>query len=433
MSEHTPMTDAELADIRGRLTGTVRTAFLHSDARRLLDEVDRLRELKCETCGMRVAHLNCNGYVIGWGCADGEQCAPASGMPHTPAQDAVTEYECPNCYRWAPWTDGIIDGDDEGAEEFWCQTCGSQTAVEAMESRPASEAPCQPAQEAQESPETPETGSGRGTGEREAHARPEAVQWGQGQNCPHRPEWHCETHGECRGCECGCDTVNPEPDPAWAIELVPGVWVASGRQNGKTGAAIAAAVEAAKPAHYLDAAADLRKVGHAAAADEVAKLRRSAEAALAACTGPTLWRTVVEGTIVLLDEADRLRALAEERRQLVRHAHYDVQALLVVRDELEAEVSRLRAEAVQHAADRDAYVTKTIKRYDTLAEEAARLRAENTAQAERIAAVNLLRRDDEGDEFEHIRGYCGPGCAGCWSEAIARALGVGDNEKGGQA
>lgn len=39
--------------------------------------------------------------------------------------------------------------------------------------------------------------------------------WGQGADCPHRPEWHCESHGECRGCECGCDTVNP---PLEALE-----------------------------------------------------------------------------------------------------------------------------------------------------------------------------------------------------------------------
>lgn len=58
----------------------------------------------------------------------------------------------------------------------------------------------------------------RGTGERNTHGRSEAVQWGQGADCPHRPEWHCEAHGECRGCECGCDTVNPELD---LLSLIP--------------------------------------------------------------------------------------------------------------------------------------------------------------------------------------------------------------------
>lgn len=52
----------------------------------------------------------------------------------------------------------------------------------------------------------------RGTGVGGPHRRSEAVQWGQGENCAHKPEWRCEDHGECRGCECGCDTVNPEPD-----------------------------------------------------------------------------------------------------------------------------------------------------------------------------------------------------------------------------
>lgn len=40
----------------------------------LINEVDRLRELKCSVCGKRVAHLNHAGHVIGWGCADGENC-----------------------------------------------------------------------------------------------------------------------------------------------------------------------------------------------------------------------------------------------------------------------------------------------------------------------------------------------------------------------
>jgi hypothetical protein len=42
-------------------------------------------------------------------------------------------------------------------------------------------------------------------------------------NCPHLPEWHCESHGECRGCECGCDTVNPEveTDPLHSLPSLP--------------------------------------------------------------------------------------------------------------------------------------------------------------------------------------------------------------------
>jgi DNA-directed RNA polymerase subunit RPC12/RpoP len=51
-----------------------------------------------------------------------------------------TEFRCPDCNRWAPWTDGIEADEDEAedgneADEFWCQTCGSQTELENMESR----------------------------------------------------------------------------------------------------------------------------------------------------------------------------------------------------------------------------------------------------------------------------------------------------------
>jgi DNA-directed RNA polymerase subunit RPC12/RpoP len=53
---------------------------------------------------------------------------------------AETEFRCHDCDRWAPWTDGIEADEDEaedGSEndEFWCQTCGSQTVLNTMESR----------------------------------------------------------------------------------------------------------------------------------------------------------------------------------------------------------------------------------------------------------------------------------------------------------
>jgi predicted RNA-binding Zn-ribbon protein involved in translation (DUF1610 family) len=158
--------DNGLTGVKGRYgwsdRGVSKTVNMLADLSLLLAEVERLRELKCETCGMRVAHLNCNGYVIGWGCADGEKCEPASGMPHTPAQGEA-EYHCPNCYRWAPWTDGVVDGDDEGVAEFWCQTCGCQTAVEDMESRPAPSMPVPAAQPGAGDAQPSGTGSGRGT------------------------------------------------------------------------------------------------------------------------------------------------------------------------------------------------------------------------------------------------------------------------------
>ena len=41
-------------------------------------------------------------------------------------------YECPVCCRIAPWTDGrsVQAGDER--DEFWCQTCGTETPLEAM-------------------------------------------------------------------------------------------------------------------------------------------------------------------------------------------------------------------------------------------------------------------------------------------------------------
>lgn len=41
---------------------------------------------------------------------------------------------------------------------------------------------------------------------------------------------------------------------------------------------------------------------------DLAGLRQAAETALAACTGPSLWRTVAEGALAACDEAARLRA-----------------------------------------------------------------------------------------------------------------------------
>lgn len=48
-----------------------------------------------------------------------------------------------------------------------------------------------------------------------------------------------------------------------SVELVPGVWISSGRQNGKTAKAIAAAVAAARPVHYREAADSLDKLADA--------------------------------------------------------------------------------------------------------------------------------------------------------------------------
>lgn len=139
---------------------------------------------------------------------------PASGIPRPPAEETEPEYRCRECDRWALWTDGELADDNDGVAIFWCQFCSAEMRLDSMDSRP---------QEPACGPETAGTGSDRGTGGREPHARPETVVWGQGADCPHLPEWHCEHHGECRGCECGCDTINPEveTDPLPSLPSLP--------------------------------------------------------------------------------------------------------------------------------------------------------------------------------------------------------------------
>jgi hypothetical protein len=45
--------------------------------------------------------------------------------------DSNTLYECPQCCRVAPWTDGrgVKHGDPE--DEYWCQTCGAEVPISA--------------------------------------------------------------------------------------------------------------------------------------------------------------------------------------------------------------------------------------------------------------------------------------------------------------
>jgi hypothetical protein len=106
--------------------------------------------------------------------------------------------------------------------------------------------------------------------------------WGQGENCPHKPEWHCEAHGECRGCECGCDTVDFEPyltkqevhfdwraeDPASDLFMPKGSDNLIRFEPDFPPASIpneaiphlAGFINALKPAHYREAAASLRAI-----------------------------------------------------------------------------------------------------------------------------------------------------------------------------
>lgn len=102
---------------------------------------------------------------------------------------------------------------EPGPEDETCLDCNEPwpcATTRALDPEPAHG----PAQRVASGPDSPGGSTGRGTDDRGPHARSEPVQWGQGKDCPHRPEWHCSSHGECRGCECGCDTVNPRLEPA---------------------------------------------------------------------------------------------------------------------------------------------------------------------------------------------------------------------------
>jgi hypothetical protein len=75
----TPLTDEALETIRTTIeSGT--GAYYGVYAKILIAEVDRLRSMKCATCGKRIGYINYKGYLLGWGCADAEQCE--QGLPH---------------------------------------------------------------------------------------------------------------------------------------------------------------------------------------------------------------------------------------------------------------------------------------------------------------------------------------------------------------
>jgi hypothetical protein len=68
-----------------------------------------LPEAFCEWCGeVDMLGRHENGCRLGLG----------------PDELDEVDYECPRCFRVAPWTDGI-----ENVPEFWCQTCGAETPL----------------------------------------------------------------------------------------------------------------------------------------------------------------------------------------------------------------------------------------------------------------------------------------------------------------
>lgn len=210
--------DNGLTGVKGRYgwsdRGVSKTVNMLADLSLLLDEVDRLRELKCETCGMRVAHLNCNGYVIGWGCADGEKCEPASGMPHTPAQGAAAELEKIRADLDA--SKARRDAPPETEIEY-LQRMGAEfrSNMARLAARDDAEATVPAAQPGAGDAETSGTGSGRGTGEPNAHGSAQAI---ENLNSKHWLKWNT-TARTITGCQCGF-AANEDADCGFGDSVV---------------------------------------------------------------------------------------------------------------------------------------------------------------------------------------------------------------------
>lgn len=87
-TEQPPLTEEELQAVRdlfAALAVSIGSGYreeraLAARVPRLLAEVDRLRAMKCATCGKRIGYINHKGHLLGWGCADGEECE--QGLPH---------------------------------------------------------------------------------------------------------------------------------------------------------------------------------------------------------------------------------------------------------------------------------------------------------------------------------------------------------------
>lgn len=90
---------------------------------------------------------------------------------------------------------------------------------------------------------------------------------------------------------------------------------------------------------------------------------------------------------------------------------------------------RLRRELAEMRTERDDLAVRLSAR-TVIKQTISELEDERDALAARIESVDRLRHDDEGNQFEHIPGYCGPGCAGCWAESIGRALGLDQDGRG---
>lgn len=252
--------------------------------------------------------------------------------------------------------------------------------------------------------------------------------WGQGAACPHKPQWHCERHGECRGCECGCDTVNPpleelegDDDYLGEKDLVhhPG--------TGEMTAAQLAAIHT-RHANAIRPIPSATVLGHEhlmADADRgalLAELNRAMEEAYR-----------------LREECDGLRALLSVTAVKEGDAAAEV-------ERLEAEVERLNLEVVQNASGAQVIMNagmaylQEVKRLegvvaglkeinDRMAEERLHLTQERDSLSRRCAAyfqeaeemraqIHVLKGHEVPDVNEMNRGF--GNCPHCSSPRIAR-------------
>lgn len=126
---------------------------------------------------------------------------------------------------------------------------------------PASESPHAPVQEAATATETSGTGSDRGTGGREAHGRPEATIPAELLECNPRTVIHLTAEDMARG------PLTIEVDHATLLRAEPDYPPATIPNQAMP--YLAGFINALKAAHYREAAASLRLLGHDAAADRL--------------------------------------------------------------------------------------------------------------------------------------------------------------------
>lgn len=82
---------------------------------------------QCKTCATPIGWIDCP--TGGWWAhhahpADDHDAVPGFAQP---------VFTCPSCDRSAPWTDGRSKEAGDEVDEFWCQTCGTESPLESCD------------------------------------------------------------------------------------------------------------------------------------------------------------------------------------------------------------------------------------------------------------------------------------------------------------